>query len=77
MADALMPEATARSEARRGTFDPTYGIYTWGKWLILDAREQATTAVGGRSSRCVASTTRCSRWGRRRSGWCATAVDRG
>ncbi len=33
MTDAFMPEATARSEARRGTFDPTYGIYTWGKWL--------------------------------------------
>jgi len=44
--DALMPEATARSEARRGTFDPTYGIYTWGKWVILDARESAQDAWG-------------------------------
>ena len=41
-----MPEATARSEARRGTFDPTYGIYTWGKWLILDAREDARKVWG-------------------------------
>jgi Bacterial protein of unknown function (DUF885) len=46
MADALVPEATARSEARRGTFDPTYGIYTWGKWLILDVREQARKEWG-------------------------------
>ncbi len=44
--DALMPEATARSEARRGTFDPTYGVYTWGKWLILDAREDARKEWG-------------------------------
>jgi hypothetical protein len=46
VSDALMPEATARSEARRGTFDPTYGIYTWGKWVIRDARESAQDAWG-------------------------------
>lgn len=46
MSDAFLPEATARSEARRGTFDPTYGVYTWGKWLILDAREQARKEWG-------------------------------
>jgi hypothetical protein len=46
MANALIPEATARSEARRGTFDPTYGIYTWGKWTILDAREDARRQWG-------------------------------
>jgi hypothetical protein len=46
MDDALMSEATARSEARRGTFDPTYGIYTWGKWVIMDARESARAAWG-------------------------------
>jgi hypothetical protein len=50
MTDALVPEATARSEARRGTFDPTYGIYTWGKWLILDAREQARKEWGSEFS---------------------------
>lgn len=48
--DALMPEATARSEAQRGTFDPTYGIYTWGKWVILDARESARQAWGAEFS---------------------------
>lgn len=44
--DALMSEATARSEARRGTFDPTYGIYTWGKWVISDTRDAARAAWG-------------------------------
>ena len=44
--DALLSEAGARSEAGRGTFDPTYGIYTWGKWLITDARDAARDAWG-------------------------------
>jgi hypothetical protein len=44
--DAFMSEAAARSEAQRGTFDPTYGIYTWGKWEILRTREQARKAWG-------------------------------
>jgi uncharacterized protein (DUF885 family) len=44
--DALLSEAGARSEAGRGTFDPTYGIYTWGKWLITDARETARKTWG-------------------------------
>jgi hypothetical protein len=46
MGDALLSEAGARSEAGRGTFDPTYGIYTWGKWLIMDARDSARDAWG-------------------------------
>ena len=29
------------SEARRATFDPTYGRYTWGKLEILKLRERA------------------------------------
>jgi len=45
-ADAYMPDAAARAEANRGTFDPTYGIYTWGKWVINDAREKAREAWG-------------------------------
>jgi len=44
--DAFMPEATARAEAGRGTFDPTYGVYTWGKWMILDARDDARRRWG-------------------------------
>jgi Bacterial protein of unknown function (DUF885) len=33
--------AAALSEARRATFDPTYGRYTWGKLEILKLRERA------------------------------------
>ena len=43
---AFLSEAVARSEAQRGTFDPRYGIYTWGKWEILRAREQAKREWG-------------------------------
>jgi len=44
--DALLQGAAALSEARRGTFEPTYGRYTWGKLAILDIREQAKQAWG-------------------------------
>jgi hypothetical protein len=44
--DAYYQGPAALSEARRGTFDPTYGRYTWGKLAILDLREQARTAWG-------------------------------
>ncbi|MDA0639094.1 MULTISPECIES: DUF885 family protein [Nonomuraea] len=36
----------AMAEARRATFDPTYGRYTWGKLIIMDLREQARQAWG-------------------------------
>ena len=36
------------SEARRGTFDPRYGMYTQGKWAILDLRERREGSVGSR-----------------------------
>jgi hypothetical protein len=41
MSDALMERAGAASEARRGTFDPTYGQYTWGKLALRDLRDRA------------------------------------
>jgi hypothetical protein len=44
--DALLLGAAARSEANRGTFDVTYGRYTWGKLAIQDLREQATARWG-------------------------------
>ncbi len=44
--DALLQGSAAMSEARRGTFEPTYGRYTWGKLAILDVREQAKKAWG-------------------------------
>jgi hypothetical protein len=43
---SFLPEPVARSEAQRGTFDPGYGMYTWGKWEILRAREAAKSAWG-------------------------------
>ncbi|MBF8188498.1 DUF885 family protein [Nonomuraea sp. K274] len=38
--DTHLAGPAALSEARRASFDPTYGRYTWGKLLILDLRER-------------------------------------
>jgi Bacterial protein of unknown function (DUF885) len=40
-ADAFLSGPAALSEARRATFDPTYGRYTWGKLIINEARAAA------------------------------------
>ena len=40
-ADTYLSGPAALSEARRATFDPTYGRYTWGKLEILKLRERA------------------------------------
>ncbi len=45
-ADAFLQGPAAMSEARRGTFDPGYGRYTWGKLAISDLRVKARTAWG-------------------------------
>jgi Bacterial protein of unknown function (DUF885) len=45
-ADTHLAGPAALSEARRATFDPTYGRYTWGKLVIMDLREQARKAWG-------------------------------
>ena len=45
-ADAFLGGSAALSEARRATFDPTYGRYTWGKLLIRDAQKQAMQQWG-------------------------------
>jgi hypothetical protein len=44
--DAFLAGQAALSEARRGTFDPTYGRYTWGKLEIRDLRERARQQWG-------------------------------
>ncbi|MGH8866932.1 MAG: DUF885 family protein [Actinomycetes bacterium] len=44
--DAFLSGQAALSEARRGTFDPTYGCYTWGKLAILELREEARARWG-------------------------------
>jgi hypothetical protein len=43
-ADAFLQGPAALAEARRGTFDPGYGRYTWGKLAIGELRERARTA---------------------------------
>jgi hypothetical protein len=48
--DAFLEGAGARSEARRATFDPTYGRYTWGKLEIHALRDEAQAAWGTRYS---------------------------
>jgi hypothetical protein len=44
--DTHLLGAAAASEARRATFDPTYGRYTWGKLEIYRLRERAKREWG-------------------------------
>jgi hypothetical protein len=44
--DTHLAGPAALSEARRATFDPTYGRYTWGKLEIMDLRERARKQWG-------------------------------
>jgi hypothetical protein len=44
--DTHISGAAAMAEARRATFDPTYGRYTWGKLEIMDLRERARKEWG-------------------------------
>jgi uncharacterized protein (DUF885 family) len=45
-ADTHLSGAAALSEARRATFDPGYGHYTWGKLEIMSLRERARKEWG-------------------------------
>jgi hypothetical protein len=45
-ADTHLAGSAAAAEARRATFDPTYGRYTWGKLEILALRDRARSAWG-------------------------------
>ena len=45
-ADTHLSGPAALSEARRATFDPTYGRYTWGKLEILKLRDEARQQWG-------------------------------
>jgi hypothetical protein len=44
--DTHISGAAAAAEARRATFDPTYGRYTWGKLEIMALRDQAQREWG-------------------------------
>ena len=50
--EAFMEEASARREAERGTFDPTYLVYSVGKLMLLKLR-RTTSSSRARRSRCA------------------------
>src|SRR6187551_1159928 len=48
--EAFLEEATARREAERGTFDPTYLVYTAGKLMMLKLRHDYEEQQGAKYS---------------------------
>jgi uncharacterized protein (DUF885 family) len=48
--EAFLEEATARREAERGTFDPTYLVYSVGKLMTLKLRRDYKEQQGSRFS---------------------------
>ncbi|HKC58185.1 MAG TPA: DUF885 domain-containing protein [Vicinamibacterales bacterium] len=48
--EAFLEEATARKEAERGTFDPTYLVYSVGKLMMLKLRRDFKEEQGGKYS---------------------------
>ena len=48
--EAYVEEAAARREAERGTFDPSYVLYTLGKLAMLKLRDDFKAARGERYS---------------------------
>ena len=47
---AFLEEASARREAERGTFDPTYLVYSAGKMMLLKLRHDWYEEQGGKPS---------------------------
>jgi uncharacterized protein (DUF885 family) len=48
--EAYLEEGSARREAERGTFDPSYILYTAGKLMIMKLREDCKAKMGARYS---------------------------
>jgi len=48
--EAYLEEASARREAERGTFDPSYVLYSLGKLMMLKLREDYKAKLGERYS---------------------------
>ena len=48
--EAFLEEASARREAERGTFDPTYLVYSAGKMMLLKLRRDWQEEQGGKPS---------------------------
>jgi len=46
----MLEEATARREAERGTFDPTYLVYSVGKLMLQKLRRDVEASQGDRFS---------------------------
>ena len=44
--EAFMEEMSARREAERGTFDPTYLVYSVGKLMLLKLRQDVKQQEG-------------------------------
>jgi uncharacterized protein (DUF885 family) len=48
--EAFLEETSARREAERGTFDPSYIVYSAGKLMLLKLREDYKAAHGAKYS---------------------------
>src|SRR5690606_15312726 len=48
--EAFLEESSARREAERGTFDPSYILYSAGKLMLLKLREDYKAQVGAKYS---------------------------
>ena len=48
--EAFLEDAAARREAERGTFDPSYVLYSLGKLMVLKLREDYKASAGDRFS---------------------------
>jgi uncharacterized protein (DUF885 family) len=48
--EAFLEEGSARREAERGTFDPSYIVYSLGKLMVLKLREDYKAAQGSKYS---------------------------
>jgi uncharacterized protein (DUF885 family) len=48
--EAYLEEGSARREAERGTFDPSYILYTAGKLMIMKLREDYKAMAGAQYS---------------------------
>ncbi len=46
--EAFLEEAAARREAERGTFDPSYVLYSAGKLMVVKLREDYKAAMGAK-----------------------------
>ena len=48
--EAYLEEGSARREAERGTFDPSYVLYSLGKLMVLKLRDDCKARQGDRFS---------------------------